>query len=246
MNDDSNEVSCSVHGKASVTFVCSHLAANPLQRWHCDYPTEDSPWPDAWCDQCNEAYLRDGEWTEENSGCLDLKILCHQCYEGAKGASVDRLDGAALEAWRAFVGLCHRELHDKQDALKERFSLGAHKRWDWDQDRGELVFSNDGVPAVIAKIEFVGSTSTQSDTWLWSWANPSVVESVRSRILAVRDFGEGRDFPRLTVPKWPAEEVDGWEMAAIAAHVLDGQGVYRTPDDAGLTFMVLTEVRFAQ
>jgi hypothetical protein len=246
MTDESDEVSCSAHGKASATYVCGHLTTNPAQRWHGDYPSEKDPWPDAWCNQCNEAFLREGEWNEKNTDCLDLKILCSHCYEEAKGASVDRLEGAALDAWRSLVDLCNQEMHQKQDALKRRFSLGTHKRWDWDQERRELVFSNDGVPAVIAGVEFAGSVSTKTDTWLWSWANRSILETVRSRITAVRDFGERRDFPRLTVPKWPAEEADGWEMAAVALHILDGQGVYRTPGDAGFTFMVLTEVRFAQ
>jgi hypothetical protein len=217
-----------------------------VQRWNCDYPSTESPWPDAWCDGCNAVYERDGEWNDANSAVVDLKLLCCHCYEDARGRSVDRLDGEPLERWRAFIDLCHRQLHDRQDALTRRFSLDVHKRWDWDQDRAEIVFSNDGVPAVIATIEFVGSISTHSNTWLWSWANPHLSARVSSRITAVRNLGEREDFPHLTVPKWPAEEVDGWEMAAIAAHVLDAQGVYRTPDEDGFVFMVLTDVQLAQ
>ena len=102
------------------------------------------------------------------------------------------------------------------------------------------------MPAVIAKVDFIGSVSTKTNTWLWSWANPSLLDTVRSRTTSIREVGDDRDFPHLTVPKWPAEEADGWDMAAVAAHVLDAQGVYRTPDDYGFTFLALSNMRFAQ
>jgi len=246
MMADDDQITCDVHGSASPAFVCAHLAANPVQRWHCDDPTDENPWPDAWCDRCNDVYLRDGEWNDDNSREIELKILCHRCYEDARSASVDCLDDARRHAWRAFVDLCHGELQIKQDQLIARYALGKHSRWDWDQARGELVFSSGGIPAVIAKIQFVGSISTRSNTWLWSWANPRVMASVRDGMIAVRDFGRENDYPHLVVPKWSADEADGWEMAAIALHVLDAPGVYRSPGDNGVTFLVMTDIRLAQ
>jgi hypothetical protein len=245
-DDDSTQVTCEEHGKASPTFVCSHLIANPVQRWHSDRVSKEKPWPDAWCDVCNEAFLSEGEWNEKNEESIDIKLLCHHCYESLLGQSVTRLEDAELAAWQSFVKECQEEMHAKQETLRREYGLARHKRWDWYQERAELVFSNDGVPAVVAKIEFVGSVSTKSNTWLWAWANPSVLESVKSRIPAVCDFGEERDFPHLIVPKWIAEEADGWDMAAVAAHVLDAAGVYRSPSDNGYTFLLLMQMSFAQ
>jgi len=140
---------------------------------------------------------------------------------------------------------CHRQLCSKQDLLESQFSLSKHTRWDYDQATGLLTFSNDGIPAVISNIEIVGSVSTVTDTWLWSWANFHFLPNVRTQIVAVRDFGEKEDFPQLTIPKWHADEVDGWEMSAIATHVLDAKGVYRVPTGKGFLFMAMTNVRFA-
>jgi hypothetical protein len=246
MSDDARVVTCQEHGAATTTYVCSHLAADPVQRWHSARASTDNPWPDAWCDQCNARFLQEGEWNERNFAGVDLRVLCHHCYEAQSANSIARLKGAQLELWQSFVRDCHEELKVKQEALTREYALARHKRWDWDQERAELVFSSDGIPAVIAAIEFVGSVSTRSNTWLWSWANPSTLESVRSRIVTVYDFGEARDFPNLTVAKWPAEEADGWDMAAVAAHVLNAAGVYRTPGDTGFTFILLTELRTAQ
>ena len=44
------------------------------------------------------------------------------------------------------------------------------------------------------------------------------------------------------VQQWPAEEVDGWEMAGVAAHVLGAQGVYRVPSANGFLFMAIMGV----
>ena len=244
MSDD-DSVTCDTHGKTAGTFVCGHLAADPVQRWHGTAASPDDLWPDAWCDRCNEAWLREGEWNDSNSDGLGLKMLCQRCYEHAKGRSVGRLRGASLESWQGFVATCRSELRAKQATLGERFDLWQHKRWDWNQDRAEIVFSNDGVPAVVADLAFVGSLSSRSNTWMWSWANQSLAPAIVGDMALVRDHGDALDRPHLTVPIWPAEASDGWAMAAVAAHVLQADGAYRTPTDDGYLHMVLRNVRAA-
>lgn len=238
-------VHCATHGQAQTTYVCGHLAANPMQQWFCDAPSEDNRWPDAWCQACNSEYLKAGEWNDDNSGGLDLKILCNECYAAKNAASVDHLTDSERESWGDTIGTCHEALHAKQAALEAQYTLGRHKRFDYDQETATLVFSNDGVPAVVGDVEFIGSISTRSNTWLWAWANFSNLPSVRSRIAAVRDFGEDKGYPHLTVPQWAAEEVDGWEMAGIAVDVLGAKGVYRVPSVNGFLFMAIMDMRAA-
>ncbi|HEY9025605.1 MAG TPA: hypothetical protein VIP05_14985 [Burkholderiaceae bacterium] len=60
-----------------------------------------------------------------------------------------------------------------------------------------------------------------------------------------RDDGEALNRPHLSVPIWPAEERDGWTMAAVAAHLLEADGAYRPPMDSGFLHMVLMNVRAA-
>lgn len=137
-------------------------------------------------------------------------------------------------------------LHAQQAAVAEEFQLGSYERYDWDQETKQLVWSDAGVPKVIADIQFVGSISHASHTWLWSWANSSVSEELSRGMQAVRDHGEAHGREKLIDAKWPAEEVDGWEMTAIAAYLLKAKGAYRSPGDTGFTFMVFTDVRFAE
>jgi len=242
MSDD-DTVTCATHGDSAATFICGHLAADPVQRWHGNPASVDNLWPDAWCDRCNEAFLREGEWNEANSSGLGLKILCSGCYDEAKGRSVTRLRGASLENWQDFIDSCAAELRVKQDRLGDVFDIPHHDRWHWSQERAEIVFSNDGVPVVTATITFVGSLSTRSNTWLWSWANQSLEPAVVGNMARVRDVGEALNRPHLEVPTWDADESDGWAMTAIAAHLLDAEGAYRTGKDNGFTYMVLSNVR---
>ena len=65
-------------------------------------------------------------------------------------------------------------------------------------------------------------------------------------MLEVKRYGEAHGIEKLTTDTWAAEEVDGWEMTAIAAYVLQAQGAYRSPKSNGFTFMVFTGLRFAE
>ena len=142
-----------------------------------------------------------------------------------------------------FLSQSNAYLKACNERLKSEFSISKYKRYDWDQWRGELVFSDDGVPKVSARIQFSGSISNRSGTWLWSWANPSDIRAMTTGSVRVREYGAKMGFERLTEAKWKADEVDGWEMTAVMAKVLEAEGGYRTPADFGFTYMVLTDVR---
>jgi hypothetical protein len=246
MSDSEHRIKCATHGEASCTYVCSHLASDPRQRWYCNYPSEEDPWPDAWCGACEQAFQQQGEWNEQNTQNRSVKLLCHSCYDEFKGSSVAPLMEARSASWQPFLAEAHSELHTKLEVLKAQYELSNHERWDWNQGTGEIVFSNAGVTTVVARIQFVGSISTVTDTWLWSWANSNLNPDISRDMLTVRTLGETEDFASLTVPLWPAAEVDGWEMTAVAAKVLNAQGAYRTPGETGFTFMLLDDVRRVQ
>jgi hypothetical protein len=153
-----------------------------------------------------------------------------------------------MEATEQFVDLvtrAHDYVTQRQDALYAEFRIDAWPRFDWDQDTGQLVFSSDGVPRVIADIQFVGSVSTETHTWLWAWDNEHVDAPMSRDVREVRAFGEAHGIAQLTTPKWEADEVDGWEMTSISAYILQAKGVYRTPDGTVLTYLVFTSMRWA-
>jgi len=152
----------------------------------------------------------------------------------------------ADESWGALVTDANEYLSTGINTLKRDYKLGEHERFDWDQETGSLVFSNDGAAAVIAKVQFVGSISTTSNTWLWSWGNSTILDNVRDQMETVKRFGEHHNYQALTTEKWEADEVDGWEMTAIAAQVLQAKGGYRTNSNNGFTYMVITDIKWAE
>ncbi len=238
------QVECARHGRVNGGLVCRHLIRGRDRGFH--YFAEREPdcveCPDAWCDECHAILDGEDDWTEEFAAHADFKVVCVHCY--GKFRAKNWVQDS--KAWNALIASSVRYLQMRQDALMRDFKLNEHKRWDWYQDRAELVFSNDGKPAVVCDIVFAGSLSRTSNTWLWSWANESHVDAVKAQLLDVRDFGEQRNFERLAGANWAANEVDGWEMTAIAAKFLGAIGAYRTPTENGFTYLVIIGARWAQ
>src|SRR5687767_1677465 len=103
------------------------------------------------------------------------------------------------------------QMRSQNDQNQKEFQLDALPRFDWDQWRGELVFSSAGTPRVVARIQVVGTFSPKAGSWFWAWANSGLLESVRRAVLRTRQFGEERGISRLLQPKWAARESDAWE-----------------------------------
>jgi hypothetical protein len=244
MEQERKRVECTNHGSRDATFMCQHLVrgTNGGFHWGSDPDHPDALWPDAWCDACEAVRESEGGWTDRSTTFAAVRLVCDQCYERSR----ERNWKEDKDAIGTLIANAMAYLQEQQDALQSRFSLGRYDRYNWDQDTGQLVFSRAGQSEVVAEIQFVGSVSTVSNTWLWSWANGSYLESVRRDIRRVRAYGEAHRHLKLVAASWPAEEVDGWEMTAVAAYLLRARGAYRSPGERGFTFMVMTSVGWTQ
>jgi hypothetical protein len=224
--------------------VCCHLCTGERLgfNYSAERDEEQLTCPDAWCDGCHAALMAAEEWTEEMLARANFRGVCQRCYGLIRAKNWQQDESA----WQSLVASSVGYLSDQQEVLTRDFKLGEHERWDWDQERAELSFSNDGKAAVICEIAMVGSISAQNGTWLWSWANESILEPVKAPMRDLLEFGEERGLERLAGAYWDGVEQDGWEMTAIAAKFLGALGAYRTPDDGGFTFMVITRARWVQ
>ena len=239
------EIDCREHGTARATYVCRHLPAGRGAGFHqaLDPGDPETRFPDAWCDACERVRDEEGGWNERAQARAGLQLLCSSCYLRARLLNWPTQSVAETEL---LIERALSYLEPRQALLCEKYRLDDHKRYDWDQDTGQLIFSNAGSPAVVADIQFVGSVSARTRTWLWSWANGSFLEQVRAQVRRVRAYGDEHSLLKLACAYWSAEEEDGWEMSAVAAFLLEAQGVYRSPGDDHFTFMVMTDVRWAQ
>ncbi len=244
VSDSNRKVECPEHGVREATFVCQHLVSGSGAgfHWGTDKDEPDQRWPDAWCDACERIRESEGEWNDQSEAFAAIRLLCDRCYERARERNWKQDEAA----YNRFVGEAVAYLRACQDELESQYALGRYQRYDWNQETGQLIFSREGRVEVVADIQFVGSLSTRSNTWLWSWANESITEPVKHRVRQVRTYGEEYRYLKLASACWSADEADGWEMTAIAADRLKAKGAYRSPDKRGASFLVMTEVRWAQ
>lgn len=126
------------------------------------------------------------------------------------------------------------------------YRLSSYQHYHWSQDNGQLIFSDRGKAKVIADVQFVGDVSSLSHTWLWAWANPSIIDKITRSAKRVREYGRIHKFDALTDAEWKADQSDGWDMTAVTAMLTGAIGAYRTEDDNGYTFMVITRIRWAR
>jgi hypothetical protein len=135
---------------------------------------------------------------------------------------------------------------EKQNLYCQKYyKLGQFSRMDYEQETGKMIFSDAGViPRVIADFQIIGSLSAQSDTWLWAWDNPYLLENTAMAVLEVKRFGERNRIPKLTQPKWHAGAKDAREMNALAAYILKARGTYEFPSDDIRVYTVFTEIRW--
>jgi hypothetical protein len=128
--------------------------------------------------------------------------------------------------------------------LNDEYKLGSY-RWDLDQGTGKLIFSDSGIPKVIADAQIVGSYSTYSHTWMWSWANESVDENMKKDMGKIKKYGEQHNFKELVTAKWRCDEDYGWTITAAAGYLLKAKGAYRGPIEDGYVYMLIMDIKRA-
>ena len=127
------------------------------------------------------------------------------------------------------------------DRWMDRYELHGAK-YVWNLDEGLLRFEV-GHRSVEASLCVVGTASDSDDGFLWGWANDSLPRSVTRALDRVRAFGEEHDLPLLTTGKLSGGSAQGKECAALAARILDADGVFLDRADNITMFFVLANFR---
>ena len=78
-------IRCGTHGNRVAAVVCGHMIGRTDR---CLGFVENSSDPDdlqAWCDDCEAAFLREDGLTPEFEKFNDRKIVCEFCYQDLRG-----------------------------------------------------------------------------------------------------------------------------------------------------------------
>lgn len=133
--------------------------------------------------------------------------------------------------------LVHASMEKNQ---RFRDEYGNSARWDWDNERSVLTFSDPEKCAIEIDVSIVGTT--QGDSWEWAWANRNLDPHTKVDMAKVREFGEANGYQKLTTAFLDADEYTGWEMTSVA-HVLRSIGSYRFPTENGFCYLVYRQIR---
>ena len=82
-----SKIKCSRHGTQPPTFICRHLQFGTGLGFHqpADGPDPEYPFDQAWCDECNEVFLKEGgEWNDVSEGFAEVMMICAGCFEGIR------------------------------------------------------------------------------------------------------------------------------------------------------------------
>jgi hypothetical protein len=143
------------------------------------------------------------------------------------------------DCFQRFVHPLTHQAQEKNKQFRERY--GEFSRWDWDDERSTLTFSDPAKPSVEIDVSIVGTT--EGSSWEWAWANSNISPASKIGIDRVREFGESEGYDKLTSKFLDADEYTGWEMTAVTAHLLNALGTYRFPTDHGYCYLIYRKIK---
>ncbi|WP_328719531.1 hypothetical protein OHT52_08570 [Streptomyces sp. NBC_00247] len=113
------------------------------------------------------------------------------------------------------------------------WGLGSADRWDLDQTTGTITWTFPDKTAT-APAQILGSFSSTSNSWLWAWANPSILPGMSRDARGFQDWAEANGHPGLAQPKIEADATVAATLAALAVRVTEATGYYRSQGSSSL------------
>lgn len=133
--------------------------------------------------------------------------------------------------FEAYSNRCSNEMSSLQNDFMQLYDISSYEHWYYDHGIGAFHFKADNGRNLYFKYVDVGSFSTKTNTWNWSWDNQSTPGHVKSRLKKVQAFGVINNYDRLTTGLINGDEYTGWELTTVAAKLLSAIGMYRIPHE---------------
>lgn len=145
--------------------------------------------------------------------------------------SVDRAD------WRQVFSACLGKMICVQNACGEL--VVRNENWNVDLSRGVILFGTREYP-----IQFIGSESNSSGTWLWGWENINHFPDAVVRLANdTNKLGEAWQLEPLTADEFDLTDIfNGHNLSIVTCGLADGYCYYRCPHGGGAFFTAVTGV----
>ena len=131
---------------------------------------------------------------------------------------------------------------DQLAQAHQSWGLGTADRWDLDQRTG-LISWRFPHGTASAQAQILASYNPSAGSWLWSWANQSILPAMARDSHAVREWGAANGVAALAQPKVDADDETAASLAALAVRITRATGFYRGTGGAAIpiiTFGVIT------
>ncbi|MGW6985715.1 DUF6882 domain-containing protein [Streptomyces sp. NPDC054932] len=104
----------------------------------------------------------------------------------------------------------------------------AHVSWGLDQRTGLIAWTFPDKTAT-APAQILASFSPSAGSWLWAWANESILPEMSRDARSIRDWAEAHGHHALAQPKTEADEQTAATLSALAVRITRATGFYRGP-----------------
>ncbi|RVU86390.1 hypothetical protein EOL70_02780 [Leucothrix sargassi] len=142
-----------------------------------------------------------------------------------------------------YIDNCFADLESKQDYLEEQYGFSSFEEYQFDFDKEEMYFINNGKVQETATIVPIGSFDSQSGGWVWGWANEAFPEALRAKSEQFKTLEEITGSNLFTHVSAEIDETMSWEIAGMALNLLRGDGVYCNSTDTTQYFYVVSKMK---
>jgi len=117
------------------------------------------------------------------------------------------------------------------------WGLGTADRWGLDQTTGLITWTFPDKTAT-APAQILASYNQSTGSWMWAWANASILPEMSRDSRKVRDWALARGHQMLAEPKLTADDRQADVLSALALRITEAAGFYRGA--SGAAFIVMT------
>ncbi len=118
-------------------------------------------------------------------------------------------------------------------AAHTSWGLGTADRWGLDQQTGMITWTFPDKTAT-APAQILGTHNVGAASWMWAWANDSILPALCTDSEAVRSWAKDTGNTDLTAPKLDADEELAATLAALSVRITRAIGFYRSSGAASV------------
>lgn len=142
--------------------------------------------------------------------------------------------------FESYKNSCFEDMSSLQDEFMKLYDIDSYENWFYDHGIGIFNFKADDGRNIYFKYVDVGSFSTATGTWKWSWDNEYTPNNVKRGIEKVKEFGKTHGYDQLTQGLIDGDEYTGWDLTVVTAKLLSALGMYRFPHEHIFSYFIFT------